>query len=158
MASPDPVNPYAPPTSPVDTGEVGPPRRPFLVWVIAAIDVLGSVWTLYIVYLAASGRLPLPAEVRAYYDSLGAFDYTLTGLTAALNCVGGIQLFRLRTSALRLLAAAFGVSILSLLYQAVTGALPALLATSAVGVMFSLGLALAILAYVYRLKKRGVLR
>jgi hypothetical protein len=158
MASPDPVNPYAPPAAPVDTGDAGPPRRPFLVWVISAIYVVGGVWTLYIIYLTASGKFPAPPHVREYYDRLGTIDYLMTGILTALNFAAGVQLFRLKASALRLLLIALGVSVLSLLYQWVTGALPALFRSSGISVFFSLGMALAILAYVYRLKKRTVLR
>jgi hypothetical protein len=158
MPSPDPVNPYATPAAPVDTGEAGPPRRPFLVWVIAAIYVVGGVWTLFIVYMTASGKFPMPPHVREYYDRLGTVDYLVTGILAALNFAGGVQLFRLRASALRLLLIALAVSVLQLLYQAATGALSVLLQSSGISIFFSLGMAVLILAYVYRLKKRAVLR
>ena len=158
MASPDPANPYATPAAPVDTGDAGPPRRPFLVWVIAAIYVVGGVWTVFIVYMIASGTYPMPPHVSEYYDRLGTVDHLITGILASLNFGGGVQLFRLRASALRLLAIALGVSVLQLLYQTATGALSVLFHSSGISIFFSVAIAILILAYVYRLKKRGVLR
>src|SRR5690242_12170112 len=94
-------DPYAPPSAPV--AEIddpsAPPARPKLVWVIAAVYVLGGAWSLFITMMMRSGAIPTPPEARAYYESLGAVDYTLTFATTALNVIGGILLFRLRARA-----------------------------------------------------------
>ena len=80
-------DPYAPPSAPV--AEIddasATPGRPRWVWVISVLYVLGGLWSLFITTMMHSGAIATPPEVRAYYESLSALDYTLTFLTTALN-------------------------------------------------------------------------
>jgi hypothetical protein len=154
-------DPYAPPSAPV--AEVddpsAPPRRPKWVWAISIVYVLGGLWSLFITTMMHSGTLPTPPEARAYYDSLGGVDYTLTLLTTALNVMGGVLLFRLRAKALVFLAAAVVSSLTTLAYQSITGSLARIIAgPGGYGVFIGISVALAVIAYVHRLKVKGVLR
>jgi hypothetical protein len=154
-------DPYAPPTAPVAEIEdpLATPRRPKWVWVIAVLYVFGGLWSLFITTMMHSGAIRTPPEARAYYDSLSTLDYTLTFLTTALNVIGGILLFRLRAKALAFLAAAVVSSLLTLLYQSFTGALGRMLSgPGGYGLFVGISVALAVIAYVHRLKVKGVLR
>src|SRR5262245_59225577 len=134
-------DPYAPPASRVEdvVDPSAPPRRPKLVWVIAAVYIFGGLWGLLSILLVRAGTFPTPPETQAYYAQLTLLDYALTAAVTTLNIIGAILLFRLRSQAAALLASAVGLSILSILYQLTTGALRALLnSTGGVGIFFSL--------------------
>jgi len=106
-----------------------------------------------------SGAFPTPPEARAYYDSLSMVDYTLTFLTTALNVIGGILLFRLRAKAFVFLTGAVVSSLLTLVYQSFTGSLGRMIAgPGGYGLFIGISVALAVIAYVHRLKVKGVLR
>jgi hypothetical protein len=154
-------DPYAPPSAPV--AEIddpsAPPRRPTWVWVISILYVLGGLWSLFITTMMHSGTVPTPPEARAYYDALSVVDYTLTFLTTALNVIGGILLFRLRAKAFVFLTAAVVSSLLTLVYQSFTGSLGRMIAgPGGYGLFIGISVALAVIAYVHRLKVKGVLR
>ena len=154
-------DPYAPPSAPVAEIEdpSAPPRRPTWVWVISILYVLGGLWSLFITTMMHSGAFPTPPEARAYYDSLSVVDYTLTFLTTALNVIGGILLFRLRAKAFVFLTGAVVSSLLTLVYQSFTGSLGRMIAgPGGYGLFIGIGVALAVIAYVHRLKVKGVLR
>ena len=154
-------DPYAPPNAPVREIDdpSAPPARPKWVWVISILYVLGGAWSLFFTTMMQTGAIPTPPEARAYYGSLGVEDYALTFLTTTLNLIGGVLLFRLRAKALVFLAAAVGSSLLTLLYQWWTGSLGRMLVgPSGFGLFIGIGVALAVVAYVHRLKVRGVLR
>jgi len=148
-------DPYAPPSGPV--AEIdhpsATPRRPKGVWVISVLYVLGGLWSLFITTMMHSGTIPTPPEAPAYYDSLSTLHYTLTFLTTALNVIGGILLFRLRAQSARISRRRSRVvapdAALPIVHRIVRGMLAG---PGGYGVFVGISVALAIIAYVHRLK------
>jgi len=154
-------DPYTPPSAHV--GDVRDPaeatRRPKLVWVIAVLYVFGATWGLLSLVLTRLGTIPIPPETRGYYDGLTIIDYGVAIVVTLLNVTGAVLLFRLRSRAVGFLAAAVGISALSLFHQLFTPAFrAALVAPGSFGVVIGLAVSIAVVIYAYRLKSRGVLR
>jgi hypothetical protein len=62
-----------------------PATRPVLVWVISIFYFISAGFTILSLALIYSGLAPLRDEQRQYFQSLTAFDHTMTVLIAALN-------------------------------------------------------------------------
>jgi len=53
--------------------------RPKLVWATTIFYVISVPFTLLSFYSVLTGQVPLSPAMQAYFDSLSAFDYSLTG-------------------------------------------------------------------------------
>jgi hypothetical protein len=132
-------------------------KRPLLVWVIFLFILVASGGSLASFALIYSGRAPMSPAMKAYFQSMGIFDYATTALLLALNIAGVILLFRLRKSAVPLLVGASALNVaLTIRAELVTNWAQALGSNSSAAIS-GLGMALAIAWYADRLKRRGLL-
>lgn len=105
-----PSNLYAPPTAPVadvdETDGNAPgrkPRRPPLVWVIAAYYGLNVVGAAVGIYLLVTHPNQIPRALRALYQHRGWSQYVMTALVAMLKLAATICLIRMQRAAVWLL-------------------------------------------------------
>ena len=153
------MNPYAPPRAPVaDTGE-GKHGRPVMVWVISLFLGFGVVFG-SIGSIALLAGHPIGGEEAARAMAhMTALDHFFALFMSAISAWALVALFRLKRSALPVFLVAFGLGMASVLlnslfrpeYRALFDG-PGLYSLAA-GWLINL----AILAYVWRLRVRGVL-
>jgi hypothetical protein len=154
------MSPYAPPQATLADPAQGPPGRPVMVWVICVFLGFGIVFGATSTIALLAGR-PIGGQEAALATAhLKPMDPIFSLLMSGLSGLAVVALFRLKGSALPLFLAALGLGAASLLlngllrpeYRAVLDR--AGLASLIIG----WGINLAILAYVWRLRTRGVLR
>ncbi|MDJ0850632.1 MAG: hypothetical protein QNK04_19845 [Myxococcota bacterium] len=151
-------NPYTPPEADLTHGAEAP-RRPALVWVLTIWYWLAAVGSFVTLPLFLSGTIPIPEPQRTFIQDSSAL-YTVQTLGSGALCLAfATALFRLRAAALALFIAVllFGLASTAIAvtddqWFAAMGSMG--LASTAISWVIQL----AILAYVLRLKKRGVLR
>jgi hypothetical protein len=154
------MNPYAPPRAALADPAGGPPGRPVMVWVICVFLGFGIAFEAISTIALLAGR-PIGGQEAALATAyLKPMDPIISLLTSGLSAVAVLALFRLKSSAFPLFLAALGLGAASLLlngllrpeYRAVfdRAGLPTLI--------IGWGINLAILAYVWRLRTRGILR
>jgi len=142
----------------MDEAAQPPAKRPKLVWVVFLFYLFSVVYTALVFLLIFSGSIYVTPEQAAYFRNLSAFDWAMTGLTAALNLAGAISVFLLRKIAFPLFATSLGLSILQTLVHAFTTNLVAALGgPGALGVVIGFAISIAVCAYVWRLRARGTL-
>lgn len=155
-------NPYAAPGARVADSKGGdePSGRPVLVWIISILNFIGGVWGLIFLVLVLADIFPLPPELKAHYASLTLADHAMTVGMSVINIVGAILLFRLRALAAHVMAAGLVVSLLTMLYAAIftTSFREIVMASSGIGVLLGTILSIAVVAYVYHLRAKGVLK
>jgi len=135
-----------------------PARRPKLVWIVFLFYIFSVIYTAVSFFLVFSGSISVTPEQAAYFRSLSVFDWSMTGLTAALNLAGAISIFLLRKSAFPLFASSLGLSILQTLVHAyTTNFIAALGGPGALGVLIAFAISIAVCIYAWRLKTRGIL-
>jgi hypothetical protein len=153
-------NPYAAPRAAVS--DVTPERqgRPVLVWVITilmAIGVLGSIASA----LAALAGSPLGGpEAAEQLRFLSPLDHVVTLVASAITAASAVELFRLKRRAFWLFAASLAVTAVVVFPSlALRPAYRAILDNGGAWVIL-IGWAVnfAILAYIWRLHAKGVLR
>ena len=134
-------------------------KRPKLVWAITIFYVISVPFTLLSVLSVSTGQVPLSPAMQAYFDSLSAFDYSLTTLTGVLNVAGTISLFRLRKSAVWLFTINVGLGTsYSLWHTLTTNWMEVMAEPGALGGAFvGWAIGLGIVFYAWRLKLKGVL-
>jgi hypothetical protein len=135
-------------------------QRTVGIWVIVAYIGFSVAITPYTIY----------STMRVYPNA--RVPYLLTAISLALNVAGAVALFKLKASALRLFVMAFAVVMLSTVYM-LTVLDPhvdmpvgmdevlfrsVMRATQIFAVSLTVGIYLAIILYLVRLKRRGVLR
>jgi hypothetical protein len=86
------------------------PRRPFAVWLIFLFYLLASAWTALGLALIYMGMIPLNESQRTYFANLTIFDHATTAILAAINIAAVIFLFRLRKTAIPLMAVALALN------------------------------------------------
>jgi hypothetical protein len=135
-----------------------PARRPKLVWIVFLFYLFSVAYTALSFLLVFLGWISVTPEQAAYFRSLSVFDWTITGVTAALNLAGAISIFLLRKSAFPLFASSLGLSILQTLMHAyTTNFIAALGGPGALGVLIGFAISIAVCAYAWRLKAQGIL-
>ena len=135
-----------------------PAGRPKLVWIVFLFYIFSVIYTAVSFFLVFSGSISVTPEQAAYFRSLSVFDWSMTGLTAALNLAGAISIFLLRKSAFPLFACSLGLSILQTLVHAyATNFIAALGGPGALGVLIAFAISIAVCIYAWRLKTRGIL-
>jgi hypothetical protein len=152
-------NPYATPKTPVADGAPDG-RRPVLVWIITIYMLFGVVAGVVGSYLLFTGKLPMadPAQ-RAYLESFGAADFALSVITGGVYAAAAVYLFRLRKKALNLFIAHMILSLSTTAYHMLDPNYRAFMAgTGTVGAAVGWAVTLAVIFYVYRLRRRGILR
>ena len=140
-----------------------PRHRPVMVWVISLFYFIFTplgVLLFFLMPVLASSGLPMSEAKRHYFLSQNVFDYLLRGAGLLLHLAGAILLFRLRRQALFCFGGVFALMPLSFGYQIafkhwqVLGSQPGELFR----LVFSIGINLAIVWYVWQLKAKNVLR
>lgn len=155
-------NPYAPPTARVEDIEVpidpnAPRKRPVLVWIICIWIWLGLVSTPFGFYVTFSSDVPELAPARAFYAALSPLYWLWMSIGFVVSAVFSIQLFRLRRSSFTLGVAMLALTVLNTILMPTPP-------VAAGGDMTWLGVAIAIsfyalaVAYLWRLRRKGVLR
>jgi hypothetical protein len=135
-----------------------PARRPKLVWIVFLFYLFSVAYTALSFLLVFSGWISVTPEQAAYFRNLSVFDWTITGVTAALNLAGAISIFLLRKSAFPLFASSLGLSILQTLVHAyTTNFIAALGGPGALGVLIGFAVSIAVCLYAWRLQARGIL-
>jgi hypothetical protein len=135
-----------------------PAKRPKLVWIVFLFYLFSVAYTALSFFLVFSGSISVTPEQAAYFRTLSVFDWTITGVTAALNLAGAISIFLLRKSALPLFASSLGLSILQTLVHAyTTNFIAALGGPGALGVLIGFAISIAVCLYAWRLRARGTL-
>jgi hypothetical protein len=135
-----------------------PARRPKLVWIVFLFYLFSVAYTALSFLLVFLGWISVTPEQAAYFRSLSVFDWTITGVTAALNLAGAISIFLLRKSAFPLFASSLGLSLLQTLMHAyTTNFIAALGGPGALGVLIGFAISIAVCAYAWRLKAQGIL-
>jgi len=132
-------------------------QRPILVWIISGFFFLSAGYTLYAFISLISGATPLNAQQQLYVDSLTPINYMTSIGIAALNLSAAVMLFLLKKQAAPLFLAGFTLGILSGVYNIATTNWLETGAASVVGFFLSQLLVLAVVAYVFKLRKRGTL-
>lgn len=134
-------------------------KRPILVWVIVVFYGLSAVWTLLSFSLLASGRVNIPPAEAAYFSSLTPFDYALTVLSGVSGVIGVIMLFQLKSATLPIFLVTLAINgTYSLWTLLMNPAFRAIRPETHTGMVMGFTILCLINFYVYRLKKRGLLR
>jgi GYF domain 2 len=145
-----------------------PRPRPVMVWVISifyfVFTPLGAIGIFLMPMLASSG-IPITDEQRHYFQSQNALDYSLAALGMLLNLGGAILLFRLRRQALACFGGCFALMFVNFGYQIafkhwlqVIASQPGGFIGAGIGLVFSLGINIALVWYVWHLKETKVLQ
>jgi len=156
-------NPYAAPRAPVIDVAAEKSSRPVLVWIITIFMAFGTIGGMVSSLLALSGN-PIGGEAAASYMKsmgVGALDHLYLVIVMAVSAFGYIDLFRLKKRALLIIGGLFVVGmVVAAIKFAVQPAYRAMLATPQ-GYWSLLGgwaFSLAIIGYVWWLRRKGVLR
>ena len=138
-------------------GQIGK-KRPGLVWVVFLFYLFFVGYIALSLVLIYSGSARLAPAQAEYFRNLSAFDHAVTILGGALNLAGAISLFCLRKIALVFFGAALALVILNTVVLAAMGHFGAALAGGG-AVIAAVGYAIpvAVCAYTWRLKARGIL-
>ena len=140
-----------------DFGEI---KRPKLVWVILIIYILGLPG-LILHFVMIEGMLPLEGAAKEYYTNLGLIDNLLIVFGTMYGFIAAVQLFRLKKSALKLFYGLIFFSIIASAYNFADSNYIAMMNEQGSSMYYSLVpsyvVMLLIVAYVYRLSKKGIL-
>jgi len=132
------------------------PTRPALVWLISiALGLMGSVTSLALAWLLFAEPLLAP-QARFARESLSAFDWASLFVMSLTLLTSMVMLFRLRKSSVHLFALYVAFGMLGVAWYAMT---PRQESYFDVRVTLFVGVpvAIAVLLYMLRLKKRAVL-
>ncbi len=129
-----------------------------LVWVISIFYAYGALSTVASYMIVFSKAFPATAAQQQYFAAMTAVDHVLTAFVVLLNVGAGVLLFRLKRQAPPIFTFAFAVGVATVVYQVITTNW-----LEAVGIFGLVGAAVgwvinsAVIAYAWRLRKRGVL-
>lgn len=152
------TDPYAVPQAALEGEQRMKTGRSVWVWVICLYFGLSAVGGVVSLYFLASGLLPMPESQASYYESLGVFDWALSGGLLLILFVACVQLFRMKRQAIGWWFATIAVGIISISYQILaTQWLEAVGVAGAVMSGVGILLYLAIAMYCLRLEKRDQL-
>jgi hypothetical protein len=159
-------NPYAPPAANLASaaddeanGQPGKRKRPILVWLISLFYAWGIVGTIISFAMIFGSSNPVFMMLRDYYSKMSFFPMLLSGVGFGLTAWGTVQFFRLKSVALKILLAAFAINILSMLigfFQPTPPGQTSASYFSALG--FGVFINFAVILYVWRLVRKGILR
>jgi len=143
-----------------------PSNRPGWVWVISIFYVLTSMWGLLAQLLFVFGLKPGSPEQQALVNSLSTSSRILGVGITLLNLAAAVLLWMLRKVAFNLFITAFVLGIASQIWQAFPGGSlhkmfemgPIMMAVTLCSVVIGLAISAAIYAYVWHLRREGVLR
>lgn len=124
-------------------------KRNFWIWLIVIWSFGSGAISLLSFFAVQFGAVPLSDAQRDYFDNLGLIDHMAGVLSAALNLLGAVYLFKLRRQAMVLFFCAFGTSVLLSGWHASTRGLSGGLLELGIG----LGLLGAVCIYVQKLVK-----
>ena len=134
-------------------------KRPGWVWFISIWYTISFVVASLMAYLTFSGIIPMTPQFKAYIGGLTAVDYVFTAVQPLLSVSAAVALFLLRRQATYLFWSLLAVGVASRVWQydlksgtgvhSIPGGSP--------GVLFAIGIQLAICVYVENLKRRGTL-
>ena len=132
-------------------------KRPRLVWVILAFLVWAVGTQLVASFFLVTRQLP--DELLQKLDTFPLVDYIVGFLLMLLYAAAGIALFMLRRVAFALFALSFALSVALALFNLSMRPVyfETMQETYFIALVGRLLIALAIIAYVYRLVKRGIL-
>lgn len=154
-------NPYQSPASTVDNDITSYPRkRNAWIWIIIVYQSLSIIGMTYSFVVLRGGYIPIPKELQQYYDNLGVFDWTLQFIAFAIVLLSIIFLFRLSKLAVRFFVAEMALSIFMFILNYFRhNALSTHhgLASSS-GAILGYSILILIIAYLFKLQKRGVLQ
>jgi hypothetical protein len=152
------LNPYTAPKAEIRSKDMAH-GRPGWVWAIFILYLFSAISTVASYGLIMAGAIDLPEPQKQYLASLTASDYVLSFLTAGINLVAAIHLFRLRKISFHFFMAALLLGAVVMAWQVITNDwVSAAGGRSVAGVIFSYGLKIAICVYVWRLANTGVLK
>jgi hypothetical protein len=148
------------------------PRRPVMVWVISIfyfittpLGILSIILMVILLPRLSSSGLPMAEPQRHYLQSMNVTDYILAAFGHAVRLTGAIYLFRLRRQALYYFIGVLVLTLLNYVYQilfknwlGVIGSQPLGYMSAGIGIIFGLGIEIAIIWYVWHLKNTKVLR
>ena len=129
-------------------------KRPAWVWVVAVYIFGSTLLALLGFYVVLGSHLPVPPASRAVIDNMTSLDWGVVAVSMTCNVAGAILLVMLRRPAPYLFAATFAISLLHTAWQLATGS-PGVPSAWAMAVGF--GIAMAIVAYAFHLRDRGML-
>ena len=129
-------------------------QRPAWVWIIVIYYFGSTALSLLGFYVILGSHLPVPPASRVYFDSLTTLDWIAIALTMLCSLAGAVMLFLLRRLAPILFSAGFAITLLHTVWQLATGA-PQV--PSVLGMVIGFAIALAVIAYAFRLRDAGVL-
>jgi len=132
-------------------------RRPVWVWIIAIFYCISIPLTLLGFYLILSGSSTMPTAQQAYFNSLTAFDYSITIIIAIANLFGAITLFLLRRTALLYLTCALVLNVILHIWHVLSKGYPTAAGVSVVSMVLSLAIAFAVCIYTWKLCEKDVL-
>jgi hypothetical protein len=134
-------------------------HRPIGVWIVCAYFTITLAGTVLSLAELRVGDITLTPEQQAYFDSLGPTDYIGGATTLFLCGWGAVELFRLRRTAVTILAAVLILNLGASLYHLVaTNWADALGTTGLAGAAAGLSLLTIILVYAWSLRRRGILQ
>ncbi len=134
-------------------------EKPFLVWVIFILSC-SSPFLIINQLLMISGILPSSEKIQNYYENIGILQHVFTVFSHLYCFYCGLMLFRLKLIAFKLYIGSVALFVCSTIYFYIipTPQMPETNQSPAVYTFINAALTLAIMFYVYRLKKDGVLR
>ena len=134
-------------------------KRPILVWLITIFCMLPFAVTSFSLYVLFSGVLTLKPEDRAYLEAMSNIDWFVSGLIGILLLLFAISLFFLRKVSFYIFTGYFLITIAETLHSAISkGLLEVHGGPGILGTGFSLLIDIAIMMYVWNLRKSGILR
>lgn len=132
-------------------------KRPGWVWAISIFYFLSAVYTLLSFYLVFSGKVPVGPAEKAYIDSLTTIDFLLTIALGVSNLTGASLLFLLRKESFYFLGFPFVFGVLMTIWHTITKGFAAAAGGSGiVGMFLGWGMIIAVLWYIKKLEKDGI--
>ncbi len=134
-------------------------KKPFGVWLISLFYAFSTIYTLLSMALLLTGVIPMTEGMRIYFANLTALDWLLTAVLSLLTITAAVSLFLLRKIALPLFCINFVSNFSMQLWHTLTKGLPAAMPTGGlVGAFIGSLLVGAAAIYVWRLKRKGILK
>ncbi len=133
------------------------PTRPALVWLVSiALGLAASVTSLVLAWLLFAEPALLAPQVRFARESLSAFDWASLFVMSVTLLTSMVMLFRLRKSAVHLFVLYLALGMLVTAWYAMTPGQESHF-DSGITLFVGMPVAIAVLFYMLRLKKRAVL-
>lgn len=131
-------------------------KRPKGVWLVSIYFMFSVIVSAVFFYLAVSGVLPLPPELKAQVDAAGVSDHVTLWISLFLSSGGAVSLFMMKKASFKWFAALLCANVLGFLWPLLDGrGLSAM--KGAGGNIFGMCIIGAVLVYVRRLEKRNLL-